>query len=252
MKKTLMALVLPLQLGLGIGSAQASLEDDMQLSCLLEPSREIKISSHVAGIVSAVNTERGSQVKKGQLLVELESGLERAALDSVKARAEFSTRKLERNKDLLRKGLLSDFEQDELLTDKQLAQLAIREAEERLNQRKLYSPVDAVVVKRSISIGEYVGTEPVLELVSLNPLHAEIVLRAEHYGQIKPGMQVSVAIGGQKDVFQGTVKIVDQVIDAASGTYGVRVELPNPDSKLPAGLKCRVEFEVAEADSSPN
>ncbi|MTI15006.1 efflux RND transporter periplasmic adaptor subunit [Sansalvadorimonas verongulae] len=236
--------MLPLQLFLWAGSATAQTPDDMQLSCLLEPSREIKVSSHVSGIVSAVNTERGSQVNKGQVLVKLESGLEQAALDSVKARAEFSSRKLERNKDLLRKGLLSDFEQDELLTDKQLAQLAIKEAEARLKQRTIYSPADAIVVKRSVSIGEYVGTEPVLELVSLNPLHAEIVLRAEHYGQVQPGTPVSVAIGGQEDVFQGTVKIVDKVIDAASGTYGVRVELPNPDSKLPAGLKCRAIFEL--------
>ena len=222
--------------------------DDTQLSCLLEPSSEIQISSQVSGIVSQVNAERGGNVEKGQLLIALESGLEKAALNSVKARAEFTIRKLERNQDLLRKGLLSEYERDELLTDRELADLATREAEERLKQRKIYSPIDAIVVERHVSIGEYVGSEPVLELVSLDPLHAEIVLRSDHYGTLEPGMPVEVLVGPDGKPYQGTVKIVDKVIDAASGTYGVRVEVPNPGASLPAGLKCRAAFNMAKAE----
>ena len=46
-------------------------------------------------------------------------------------------------------------------------------------------------------------------------------------------------IGGQ---YMAEVKIVDRVIDAARGTLGVRLELPNPNHRLPAGLKCKVIF----------
>ena len=42
--------------------------------------------------------------------------------------------------------------------------------------------------------------------------------------------------------YQARVKVVDQVVDAASGTFGVRLELPNPGYRLPAGLKCKVRF----------
>ncbi len=41
---------------------------------------------------------------------------------------------------------------------------------------------------------------------------------------------------------EAEVGVVDKVVDAASGTFGVRLELPNPDTSLPAGLKCRVRF----------
>jgi membrane fusion protein (multidrug efflux system) len=41
---------------------------------------------------------------------------------------------------------------------------------------------------------------------------------------------------------EGVVSVVDRVIDAASGTFGVRLELPNPNYELPAGLRCRVRF----------
>ncbi len=42
--------------------------------------------------------------------------------------------------------------------------------------------------------------------------------------------------------YNSIVTIVDRVIDPASGTFGVRLELPNPDYQLPSGLKCSVKF----------
>ena len=65
----------------------------------------------------------------------------------------------------------------------------------------------------------------------------------ELLGTIKVGMQAEVTpenpVG---QVYKAKVTIVDRVIDAASGTFGVRLELPNPKYRLPAGLKCRVSF----------
>jgi len=219
-----------------------------ELSCLLEPSSEILLSSHVSGIVSRVNAERGGLVKKNQILVSLESELERAALRTVRARADFASRKLERNQELLEQGLLSDYERDELVTEQELARLTVAEAEERLKQRDIRSPIKGVVVKRHVSIGEYVGSEPVMELMALNPLYAEVVMRSDSYGQVSKGMKVKVQLvhpagdGSETDV-EGTVVVVDRVIDAASNTFGFRVKVRNPDLSLPAGLKCRIKFE---------
>lgn len=237
--------------------AQAQLNDS-QLSCLLEPSSEIELSSQVSGVVSKVNTERGGKVRKGQVLVALESELERAALKTVKARAEFASRKLERNQELLAQELLSDFERDELVTEQQLARLTVAEATARLSQRQIRSPIDGVVVKRHVSIGEYVGTDPVLELVSLNPLHAEVVMRADYYGDVEEGMTVDVSLvhpsgEGERQTVAGKVTVVDRVIDAASSTFGFRVEVANPDLTLPAGLKCEIDFtSVIAAPQAPS
>ena len=61
--------------------------------------------------------------------------------------------------------------------------------------------------------------------------------------QIKVGDNATVfpegPVGGQ---FNARVTVVDRLVDAASGTFGVRLEVPNPDNRLPAGLKCRVSF----------
>jgi multidrug efflux pump subunit AcrA (membrane-fusion protein) len=63
-------------------------------------------------------------------------------------------------------------------------------------------------------------------------------------GEVMP----EAPVGGKHEA---KVIVVDPVIDAASGTYGVRLELPNPDWALPAGLKCRVRFPISDAIAEP-
>ena len=79
-----------------------------QLSCLLEPSQQVDISSQAPGVVNVVHMERGDQVRKGQKLLELDSAIQNAAYVTAKARASFAKRKVARNKNLLEKKLLSD------------------------------------------------------------------------------------------------------------------------------------------------
>jgi len=118
-----------------------------------------------------------------------------------------------------------------------------RDAMEKLRLRTISSPIDAVVVDRKQSPGDYVGETPILTLADINPLHVEVIVPVERLGTIRKGMRAEVypaaPVGGK---YEAKVAIVDQVIDAASGTFGVRLILPNPKHKLPAGLKCKVEF----------
>ena len=72
----------------------------------------------------------------------------------------------------------------------------------------------------------------------------EVYASLELIGAIKAGMATEVTPenpGGQK-VYKATATIFDRVIDAASGTFGLRLDLPNPQYRLPAGLKCKVAF----------
>ena len=105
------------------------------------------------------------------------------------------------------------------------------------------SPVDGVVVRRNVSVGEYVGSEPIAKLVSLDPLYAEVVMRADVYRKFDSAMNVTLSTVYGDQLHPGKVIIVDKVIDAASGTFGIRIEVPNPDSILPAGIKCQAHFE---------
>lgn len=109
--------------------------------------------------------------------------------------------------------------------------------------RTIRSTIAGVVVERLGAPGEYVGEEHFLSIAKINPLFVELVVPVDYFGAIKEGAVAQVIleepVGGS---YPARVVIVDQVIDAASGTFGVRLELPNPQLKLPAGLRCQVVF----------
>ncbi len=82
-----------------------------------------------------------------------------------------------------------------------------------------------------------------MKLAEIDTLYVEVLLPAEAYGKVRPGAQVVVTTDippGSKH--RATVKVIDPVMDAASGTFGVRLELPNPQRKLPGGIRCRADF----------
>jgi LysM repeat protein len=98
-------------------------------------------------------------------------------------------------------------------------------------------------VERFLHPGEYVEDQPILKLAQIHPLNVEVILPVEMLGSVKAGMGATVKPEAPVTGFYtAKVKIVDKVVDAASGTFGVRLELPNPDYQLPPGLKCKVVF----------
>lgn len=210
---------------------------------LIYPSEVVKVSSQVPGILEEVTVERGDQVKKGQVLARLKSGQEKAAFDQARANVDFLRRKMERNVELARKKLISAYENDELETELRKAELQLEEVQEKLKLRTIVSTINGVVTERLMAPGDYVGEAPMLKLATIDPLKVEVIVPARRFGIAKKGMKAEVRpelpVGG---VFTGRVTIVDKVVDAASSTFIVRVDIANPDLKIPSGLKCRVRF----------
>ncbi len=237
---------------------------------VIEPYMTIKVGSGMYGILETVNAERGEYVIKGQVVATLQSAVEKATMEAAQARAEmeagikakqanldFYTRKKRMNEELYKKQVLPFSQMDEIETNrilaemqlqealesKRLAELEYKRAAEVVNRMTIRSPINGMVVERYLSPGEYIENQSILRLAQVDPLNVEVILPVAFFPSIRVGEKAKVIpeapIGGQ---YIAEVKIVDQVIDAASGTFGVRLELPNPNHKLPAGLKCKVIF----------
>lgn len=251
-------------------SSVASAEQPSEFDCLMEPHVVVNVTTAVRGKIKTMNVERSDFVKQGQVLAELESNVEKAAADIAQARTEleaeikssrtslkYSTRKLGRFDGLYEEEVVSAQTKDEVETEVVLARLQVMQAMENkrlaelehkralaiLDQRTVFSPISGVVVDRYSSAGEYADDEALMQLAQLDPLNIEVILPASRFGTIKPGMQATVSPESPLDgTYKAEVKIVDSVVDASSGTFGVRLELPNPDNKLPGGLNCKVSF----------
>jgi RND family efflux transporter MFP subunit len=242
--------------------------------CIIEPHMVVDVNSSVEGKISRINVERSDLVERGQSLVELESEVEKATVELAQAHVrmdaeyqtrqvsrDFAKRKLVRFDDLYHEDVVSLQKQDEVKTEAILAGLQLEQAREKmevaelelkraiaiLGKRTVKSPITGVVVDRFKSPGEFVADEPILRLAQINPLNVEVILPASMFGTITTGLQASVVPEAPRNnTYIARVTIVDRVIDASSGTFGVRLELQNPDYELPGGLKCMVEFPDVE------
>jgi len=220
-----------------------SAQERYSLEGLVEPSETVELCSQVQGVLTEILVERGDIIKRKQVIARLDSKLEQAALELARARVEFSKRKVLRNEELYQKELLSVHEKDEMETELKLLELQLRQAEEEVETHTIYSSIDGVVVERFLSPGEYVGEDPIVSIACIDPLYVELVVPSEKFGSISKGAKASVTLELPKSKrYSAQVIVVDQVIDAGSGTFGVRLLLNNPDYILPSGLKCRVTF----------
>lgn len=245
-----------------------------QVDCLIEPRQSIEVRPYTEGLVAKVLVQRGDMVRVGQVLVELESGLERASADVAKYRAEmvgsvksresrleFLAQKASRRELLVKENYISVQDRDESAAEHRLAQAELLDAEdtrklagleyqrsmEQLRLRTIRSPIDGVVVDRLINPGELADNRdirrPLLKLAEINLLYVEVLLPSSAYGTVKQGETIEVMPeqpAGKR--YSATVKVIDKVFDAASNTFGVRLALPNPGGAIPAGAKCKAEF----------
>ncbi len=248
--------------------------------CLIEPSQTIELRTSVEGLIERVHVKRGDNVKRGQVLVELQSRPERVAVESARYRAamegqvgaarnrvDFATRRAARAAELKAQDMVSAQARDEAEAERQLAESELQVALENrglakieheralelLAQRTLISPFDGVVVDRLLNPGDLAesgsGRKPVLKLAQIDPLRVDVVMPASAYGRVRAGARVTVAPQGLPGRYVTTVRMVDRVVDAASGTLVARIDLPNRDGALPAGVRCKADFGATSVPS---
>ncbi len=243
------------------------------LDCMIQPNQVVLVGTPVPGVVERIAVERGDLVVRGQLLVQLGAGVERATLAVARERAgqvgevvvassahELARSELQRANELFAQNFVSKTYLDKQLAEargaggrsdqaserQRLASREVELAQAQLGQRTIRAPLAGVVVERLSAPGEFVDQKPVLRLASIDPLRVDVLVPAAAFGQVEAGRLVNVV----PELFNSSshvavVKTVDRVIDAASNTFRVRLELPNPGGALPAGLRCKVDLALS-------
>ena len=248
----------------------AGAEELSGFDCLIEPHAFVRVATREDGILEELLVERGDIVSKGDVLARLESGVEEIAVELARARSKMSgktegrraavkylKRQKKRIEELHQKKAVAFKEKDQAETDLLLAEMELRDAEETLElsrldlkraeqalaRRTIRSPVDGIVVQRLMLPGESVEERPIVSVAQVDPLHVEVILPVSLMGRIGAGTEAEVDPlypgGGTR---RARVVVVDRVVDAASNTFGVRLELANPDYEIPGGIRCEIRF----------
>ncbi len=250
--------------------AEAGANSAATFDCVIQPTEFVELSSSVPGIIDTIAVDRSDPVEKGQEVARLKSDVEQAQVDLSKQRAGFDSeieskraslafarRSQQRTQKLFNKKAVPFHVLDEAKTDailaatelstaqqnKRMAELELERAEATLALRTVRSPISGVVVERLKAPGEFIEDTPILRIAQLDPLRVEVIVPVGRFGTIKDGMRAEVTPElARKRKYIAQVTIVDKVVDAASGTFGVRLELPNPGNFIPGGLRCSLTF----------
>lgn len=248
------------------------------LDCVIQPYRVVDLASSVSGVLDKVYVDKSDFIEQGEIAATLKAGVERASVVLATARAgidsevqvnsvnlDFDQRRKKRMVALYEKKSISidvkdaaDREQNlskwrlqQARDLKNIRHLELLRAQAQLEEKTIRTPIAGFVVQRFKEAGEYVEEQPIMRIAQLDPLYVEAIVPIEFHGQVEAGMIGKVYPDISKQQYhEAEVTVIDRVGHAASGTFGVRLVLPNPENRVLAGSKCMMKFSSTARSAS--
>lgn len=230
---------------------------------------EVIIIPKIAGKVARVPVDIGSRVKKGDLLVQLDTtdleiqlsgainGLTNARLTHNQAVLNHDNAKAnyERMQSLYKEGAVSQQQLEQAELAYKLARDAmnaptvagaqnqIDNIRNQIASATITSPVDGEIAARSIDPGEMANpAQPVLTVVNIDTVYVEATVAESDISLIKPNQQVKVKIDAAGGIFEGTVSNISPAADPRTKGYPIKVEIANPGHKLKPGMFAEIRL----------
>lgn len=250
-----------------ISTAPATAQDVAE--CIVKAEQIARVGASARGVLARIDVQRAQPVSRDQIMAELESSEEDAqvrlarlrvssdiAVRLAQRRAETAELNAERLTTLVKRDLVPKADQEAAILAAQSARLEEEEAEFQLRiaevqlqsalaareRKRIRAPFDGVVTDRLMAVGElYNEQAPVIVIARVDPLHVEAYLPAARHAQVQTGQiaQITLETGG---TVTATIDVIDPVLDAATGTFGLRLTLPNADRSILAGQSCTLRL----------
>lgn len=263
------SLILPITLLLsGTTCAEA-----INFACMIQPAKIVEVRSPITGVLQNVLVKAGSPIKKGQVLAQIESSVEKSATQSAyyktqlkgsaniaRSKIQHAESKVQRMKQLLAENFVSRQAYEDAYSELQQARSELQSAQENikqaeyeykqsqadLNRRKIYSPFNGVVIQQYIHAGSLVspteGKNPILKIAQTDQFKVNAIVPLKYFNQIKKGQKVKIVPESPFEKFATTIQLdhVDQVIDASSGTFSTGATIKSNSVKFPSGIRCKM------------
>jgi membrane fusion protein, multidrug efflux system len=202
----------------------------------------INITPQVGGIVKEIKFDSGQDVKKGQLLVILDTDTEAADMQSLEAQLANARLDLTRKEALVSKGVSPRNEIDSLRTQTMTLAASIDRLKALIAQKSIYAPWDGRLGLRDVSLGSYLAPgQKIVSLDKTDPIYADFTITEVDYGRIAIGQPIEARFNAwPQDVFKGEIMTTGGRMSDVSRLITVRAKIANPDSKLLPGMYANV------------
>jgi len=258
--------------------SRCTITEFVEASGTINPVNTVSVGSTVSGLIKEIYVDYNSQVKKGQILAQIDPATfeasvqqnqaqidnARANLAKLQALAEYDQKTYQRYKNLYAKNFIARSELDQAYSTykSDLAQIAaaraqinqyqaaLQTAKTNLGYTKIIAPVDGTVISREIDLGQPVAASfqaPELFTIAqdLTKMQIEVNVSEADIGKVKEGQDVTYTLDGYADsTFEGKVTQVRLASTNTSNvvTYSVIVDVDNDDLKLKPGMTANVSI----------
>lgn len=215
----------------------------------LAPVQGVTISADADGTVVNIAVESGSQVKAGDLLVELDTRVETANLHAAEARANLSRVNLERAKELFERNAMAKSEYDAAEATAQASIAEVESLKALIAKKQIRAPFDGRVGIRTVNVGQFVARgQPLLPLQKVDPIFINFSLPQRQLPSVSLGQTVTVSIDAFDAAFEGQITAINSQVDSETRNVSVQATLANPKEVLRAGMFARVEVQLPSTE----
>lgn len=210
----------------------------------LVPESEVRVISEWEGRLSRLNVEEGQAISKGQILGELVRGDAEIMKAKAKVRAENAKVGLDRAERLRAQELISTEAFDKVQMESRMADQELAEADWRLEKTYIRSPFGGIITGRTVQPGQHIRPGDELFVVAdFDPLVARIYMPEKDVLSLAEGRLVRLALRADETVhFDGRIRQISPVVDTATGTVKVTVEVVHAPKEVRPGAFIRVDI----------
>ena len=209
----------------------------------------VTVASEVPGTITEIAFKSGQMVDKGELLVRLDTSIERAQLASAVASAKLADLDYQRRKNLPPAGAVSAADIDAAAAKATQAAAGVANVKAVIARKTIRAPFSGRVGIRQVDLGQVLqpGT-PIVSLQSSDPIYVDFSLPQQALSLIEPGHTVTVNTDAFPDTsWEGAVEVVDAQVDIGTRNFAVRALVGNPEGKLRTGMFVDVTVVQPEA-----
>jgi len=244
---------------------RTNLNSYLVLNGVVEPERTVEVHARLSAYVKEIVKEEGAYVKKNDILAllddtEIKISYQQAKIQLEQARLSYleEESKLNRNKELIKKDLISeqDYQASEALynqrkLDYDNRQENFKNLQLQLDWTKIRSLAEGYVTERLIEVGDKVNpNQQVYTIEDFSPLLTRVYVPSADSIKLKPGMNAEITTDILKGTaFQGNVKLINPRIDAQSGTVKVTVEVYDETRQLIPGMFVEVRIVIGQKEN---
>lgn len=214
----------------------------------LRSNESVIIRPEVAGRIIQIGFIEGQKIKKGQILLQLDSSIERAELVQAQAQLVLAKANYERADELVKRNAGTGRALDEARAALRTGEASVQLSQARLDKFTLLAPFDGMLGLRKVSVGDYVsGGAEIVNLEMVDPLKVDFRVPELFLATLRTGQKAAISVDAMPDrKFEAEVFAIDPLVDQAGRSVVIRARIPNPDDSLRPGLFARVVLTIEE------